>query len=485
MTTHAKSLTLKLRNLVNRPKAPPEPEPLNPQERERIENVQAVVKAGGPEAAKMLADALADPYAGFRRLVADSLVAVGASAVPTLTVLVADPRPDVRRWAAELLGRLNDPAATGPLLVRLTDPDPGVRATVAEALGKLADKRAVEPLVWMSRQDPEERCRASAIWALHSIGDVMLRPHLPMLASKDLATRMRAREAVCAKGKGVVLAVADLLQHEDPIVRRTAAEILGTIGDERPLDALLAASDDPDSGVRGAASQALRGYRSEKTVRVLIARLAQPDTDVAAEAAAALAAQGEIAVPSLVELLGSERRELQATAADVLGKIGDARATDSLLKLLDHSDAWVRTSAARALGGLKDKKAAERLIGLLRDATSSVRVAAAEALGEMKVTGAVKPLLELLRHREMALQVVVARALGRIADPAAFGALVDAVEQGEVLLRIAAIEALVEYRDQRVVPFLKKMARPWPLSTESEAVKAAARLALARLQPKI
>ncbi|MEO0108432.1 MAG: HEAT repeat domain-containing protein, partial [candidate division WOR-3 bacterium] len=459
-----------------------EPEPLNPDEVERRAVVETMVRAGGPEAAQALAAALADPYADFRKTVADSLKAIGPSAVPTLVALLSDPKPDVRSWAASVLGQLGSIAASGPLLVHLTDPDPGVRAAAAEALGSLADKRAVDPLLWMSNHDPEERCRESALWALESISTLLLKPNLAMLASNDLALRLRAREAICAKGRGVVPGVISLLRHENPWVRCASAQILGTIKDERAVEALISAMSDREEVVRNAAGSALGSIRSEKAVHFLIINLSNPDPKVVALVKNALVGQGDIAVPYLIGQLPTERRELRAAAAEVLGRIQDRRATEPLLKVLDDPDAWVRSTAARALGWLGDEHATERLLALLDDSATLVRVAAAEALGELRAGKAVRPLLSLLASKDMTLRVAAARALGKVGDERAEPALLSLLDDSDLTLRIAALDALGDFRDPRLERRFKRLSRPWPFGREPAAVREAARRALSMLQ---
>lgn len=61
------------------------------------------------------------------------------------------------RWkAAEVLGRIGDPAATGDLIDALWDEDPRVRTKVVWALGRIGDDRAIPPLRRLYRMESEE-----------------------------------------------------------------------------------------------------------------------------------------------------------------------------------------------------------------------------------------------------------------------------------------------------------------------------------------
>jgi HEAT repeat protein len=61
------------------------------------------------------------------------------------------------RWkAAEALGRIGDPAATGDLIDALWDEDSRVRTKVVWALGRIGDDRAIPPLRRLYRMESEE-----------------------------------------------------------------------------------------------------------------------------------------------------------------------------------------------------------------------------------------------------------------------------------------------------------------------------------------
>ena len=86
------------------------------------------------------------------------------------------------------------------------------------------------------------------------------------------------------------------------------------------------------------------------------------------------------AVEPLIAALKDENEYVRQAAAEVLGKIGDARAVEPLIAALKDESFSVRAAAARALGEIKDPRAVEPLIAALKDESFSVRRAAAEAL---------------------------------------------------------------------------------------------------------
>src|SRR5439155_1426019 len=93
------------------------------------------------------------------------LVRIGAAAVGPLILALRYSNKDVRRRAAEALGKIGDVRAVEALVAVLMDSDEGVRHRATEALGKIGDVRAVEPLI-KALSDSAESVRLAAANAL-------------------------------------------------------------------------------------------------------------------------------------------------------------------------------------------------------------------------------------------------------------------------------------------------------------------------------
>jgi HEAT repeat protein len=122
-----------------------------------------------------------------------------------------DEDPRIRQTAAEILGRLKDPRAIGPLIVALPDEDPEVNKAVFEALKSF-----------------------------------------PGWEKSDAA-------------KSLVPKLIEALRDENPWVRLSAAEALGKIKDPRAVEPLIAALKDPLS--RDYVAEALEEITGEKLGR--------------------------------------------------------------------------------------------------------------------------------------------------------------------------------------------------------------------------
>ncbi len=79
---------------------------------------------------------LGNTTAGERPLATEALMRVGAEATPVLMVALRDERPDIRRWAAEVLEQLGPAGADAVPALRTArqDTDPAVRQAAQRAL---------------------------------------------------------------------------------------------------------------------------------------------------------------------------------------------------------------------------------------------------------------------------------------------------------------------------------------------------------------
>ena len=97
---------------------------------------------------------------------------------------------------------------------------------------------------------------------------------------------------------------------------------------------------------------------------------------------------------------GEYELDVRASAAGVLGRIGDTQAVVPLIKALSHDAWWVRRSATETLGEIGNERAVGPLIKALGDANDYVRASAAVALGKISDARAVEPLIALLEDED-------------------------------------------------------------------------------------
>jgi HEAT repeat protein len=129
-----------------------------------------------PPAVPAVVRLLGEPEVDLRRRGAAALARMGRparAATPELVRALRDPDEEVRANAAWALGNVSSvsplPATAPALLAALGDPSPKVRGEAARALGELrqAGAGAVPALIRLLREDPDGEVRA---WAAHSLG---------------------------------------------------------------------------------------------------------------------------------------------------------------------------------------------------------------------------------------------------------------------------------------------------------------------------
>ena len=176
-----------------------------------------------------------------------------------------------------------------------------------------------------------------------------------------------------------------------------------------------------------------------------------------------------------------------AHAAEVLGMIGDKRATEALLPLVRHrgADFVLRLAATYALGEIADPRAFQDLLDILRNEEESVRLRtqAAHALGRSGDLRAIGPLVELLRDNNPEITLAAGKALMSIGKPAAkvivpvLGTMAAGIGFGDTLRILAALGGV----DMKLLKFLAHKHEKDPeaarliAQTESEVLAVEAR----------
>ena len=103
---------------------------------------------------------------------------------------------------------------------------------------------------------------------------------LDLLASKNGATRQKARKSLVAMGKPAVSSLTRILQNSRvDHIRWEAAKTLGAIGDTRAIPSLVKALEDSDSDVTWLAAEALRNFKKVAWPQLLRALIkSKPDS---------------------------------------------------------------------------------------------------------------------------------------------------------------------------------------------------------------
>ncbi|MCB9508053.1 MAG: PilT/PilU family type 4a pilus ATPase [Myxococcales bacterium] len=154
-----------------------------------------------------------------RERITDALIDLaGLQLTRHVVGLLNEESPVVRRYAVEMLKRLQDPAALGALVRTVqTDADWWVRERAIEAMGDLGDARAVPYIVDFMQKDPE--LEPVCLDTLARIGDSRAAPHVAALIDPQDVDRttevLTALEAIGDRTYvSVVMPLTDHINHE-------------------------------------------------------------------------------------------------------------------------------------------------------------------------------------------------------------------------------------------------------------------------------
>ncbi len=327
----------------------------------------------GSAAVDALTDALASKDASMRTLAAQILVKMGTTAIPRLSQNLGTAHPatrqrvadilgeirhpsalpalteaargeyfTVRARAASALGRIGDASAVPALNALLGDPEPTVRIAAALAVGAFRDPASIIPLSDLLLEDREIEVRQAAAQGLASTRLPQAIPYFieAMADSFWWYERENAAEPLLASltkfGADAVEPLIEALRHYEATVRRSAAIVLGRIGDTRAVEALGMALYDLHDEVGRAAADSLAGFGAS-AFDVLSEALHHPEAGIRLRAVSALTRLRDPRVlPLLAEMLHDHDRLVQKQVIQSLGDMRDPRAAAALTPIADN-----------------------------------------------------------------------------------------------------------------------------------------------------
>ncbi|HZN91122.1 MAG TPA: PilT/PilU family type 4a pilus ATPase, partial [Myxococcales bacterium] len=202
--------------------------------------------------------------AGLRRQAADLIRSApdqGEQLWPRLLQLLRDADYWMREGVAEWLAGIAGHRLSPHVLPYLGDRSAIIRRFAVELLMRLEDPRSLGPLLKVAAADPDWWVRERAIEAAVKLKDARAVPHLVSLLG-DRDVRLRCIEGLAALGaKGAAREISALAAADDPDIRLAVARCLAAFDDPAlagPLEAMLG---DGDLRVREAAREALSRWR--------------------------------------------------------------------------------------------------------------------------------------------------------------------------------------------------------------------------------
>ncbi|MGD1004304.1 MAG: HEAT repeat domain-containing protein [Methanoregulaceae archaeon] len=167
--------------------------------------------------------------------------------------------PQIRQYAAYLLGQAKNPRAIQPLIEALGDFDKAVREQATLALSSIG-KAAIEPLAAAMKEKKWET-RYRAVEALGKIADEKtIKPLVQALKDNRDHVRYMAAKGLRELGNSdAIEPMIILLKDENKYVRMMAVRVLGAIGGDKANSALTKAFEsEKDEKVKETLSEEIK-----------------------------------------------------------------------------------------------------------------------------------------------------------------------------------------------------------------------------------
>ncbi len=315
-------------------------------------------------AVKSTADSSPDAHGPVGDILSSSLFdpAANSRSVPLLVALLNNSDDAVKEGAADVLGKIGDPAAAPPLIALMHSPNvsPAVRRVVIGAIALIASPEC-QPSLIEALGNPEDASDARA-QAAAGLGRLATAPAVTALSraltDDNLSIRMAAsgglaRAARAGEESPVNLAVTNqllgYLSSGSPLVKLGVVEALEDVrasqADADLSKIVLAGNADPELKIH--AIRALGFAGNTAGVQALVAVLNTSAGEDAKEAGISLAKIGAPAVPQLVSLLASGGVPAYYAAIALGTQAQDATTGATALQALKSAAAGTNTTVQR------------------------------------------------------------------------------------------------------------------------------------------
>lgn len=223
----------------------------------------------------------------------------------------------------------------------------------------MSDDFTTEDFIWQlqNSKDPDERS-----FAAFKLGRdkqaLVVEPLISASDDEEFTVRTRIAEALGTREESdlVLTTLAKLIQDDNAIVRRTAADSMGHIGSADSVPYLCEALQDADETVRSHSAEALGEIHTDESANALVdAFLHDADYNVRYFAKQSLGKVGQVAVDAILEIIDdTEDPDLLIEICEILGNLAHERSKSALEILTQHDDQSVAEMADWAIKRIRD-----------------------------------------------------------------------------------------------------------------------------------
>ncbi|MBI5724407.1 MAG: HEAT repeat domain-containing protein [Planctomycetes bacterium] len=369
---------------------------------------------------------------------------------------------EVRKIAAETLGKIGDRKAVVPLIKTLKDNDKDVRTACIVALCKIGDSRAVEPIIEVF----EDVLNGWCVESIANFGD-------PRFA-QPILNHMRNIS---------IKETMDFYTRKSPVLHA-----LGMSKNPTATDALIKVIESPDKGeydkyqyVAIADLGNVGGKRAFDYLSDLQRFKSVLDDEAYYQAIVALGKfANPVSIDSFVAVVNTYPYgtkyprggfDIRKAAIEAIGGIGGPKAIDALTKFLDHGYIDVRTESARALFAMNDSSTRSALEKAAGDIHWQVRAYANAGLYKFGDKAVIESVIALLKTNDPKRRSIAVDILCILKDRQLAKYLIDELLNNpkseyasyyyDDVVNLPVIDTLVEIGSSEVLEAFRKLMKQW------------------------
>jgi HEAT repeat protein len=436
---------------------------------------QALIRIGTPRCVEFIRNEL--PKAQGKRLVT-IVQALGVLAdkpsAKAILPFAADKDQTLRRTAWFALANIGDASAVEALKAAAGSEGRYERALgtkyyllLASRLAEGGQKDAAAVIchdLLTTRTDPAEgNVRCAALYVLQKASDrAGAEELLAALDGKNVYVREAAMTLLLGvKGESVTSKLIEKAGSATGAAKAALIMVLGLRGDKQAVPTVMAAMDDKDAAVSGAAIKAAALLAPGEIMKLLTARMKSTDPTVIAAAADVLAGlKAEGFGQALAAAMPDASPAGKAALLDLLAARGATGQSKVVFDALDDSDATVRKAAAKALAMVAVPADIERIMArMLAETDEGARAAIQNALVSLcrKGPGA-KCVLDALAKADAGQKPLLLATLARIGGADALSAVMKDVGSADAATKDAATRALADWQGTEALEPLAALA---------------------------
>lgn len=498
----------------------------------RLQAVAALQQLKAASSVEPLRDLLTATDAELREAAATALIAIGPVSIAPLAAVVSAKygAHEPKVVAARALGLIGDPGAVAPLLVAMNDMTANVQSAAADSLvrlgapavpgllalledasntqrdevpaplAKIGDPRAIDALLRALTESPESewRLRTAAIKALESFPEVPSAPFFKLLLDPNNTIRDAAARRLDQTDPGwkqnaaveeVIATARQQAQSQDKERRSIALGLIGRLERREFTGLFLHALADPEVSLREQACATLESWKEPTAVEPLLGRLMDDNGWVCLAAGRALEAidpawrttgVGQRARDELLQRLSHPETRARTAALRGLAEFKDPTTVAAVAGRLTDTGCYVRNQAVHTLKAIGGKEAVQHIIGALRDSDSLIRSAAARCLEELAAPEALEPLQRALQVDTSPAAEKIRDALGKLREAGFRTSAAEASEGTVVFPKFDAGVTVLKFSRG----FERQWERHWRLVAELKRSGALSELAAHQAIPK-